>query len=84
MAQEMIRLGNRFVLVALDNPRGKTVLELEEGMPEGADLTKVSTVEQGIDTARSLAGEKGCVVVAGSVVLAGEVLKVLGEDQFGV
>jgi dihydrofolate synthase/folylpolyglutamate synthase len=78
MAEEMIRLGNRFVLVALDHPRGKTVQELEEGMPQGADLRKASTVKQGIDTARSLAGEKGCVVAAGSVVLAGEVLKELG------
>ncbi len=78
MAEEMIRLGNRFVLVALDHPRGKTVLELADGMPEGAEIRKAPTVKQGIDTAKSLAGEKGCVVVAGSVFLAGEVLKELG------
>ncbi|MCJ7500200.1 hypothetical protein MUP29_08085, partial [bacterium] len=59
-------------------PRGKTVQELEEGMPEGADIVKAPTVKQGLDTARSLAGGKGRIVVAGSVVLAGEVLKELG------
>ena len=81
MAEEMIRLGNRFVLVALDHPRGKTVQEIEEGMPEGAEIVKAPTVKQGLDTARSLAGVKGCIVVAGSVVLAGEVLKELGSQN---
>jgi len=78
MTAEMTRLGNRFVLVPLDHPRGRTVRELAEAMPEGADLKKVSNVTQGVEVARRLAGEKGCVVVAGSVVLAGEVLKELG------
>jgi len=78
MAGEMTLLGNRFVLVPLDHRRGRTVRELEEEMPEGADITKVSNVTQGIEAARRLAGEKGCIVVAGSVILAGEVLRELG------
>jgi len=78
MALEMVRLGNRFVLVPLDHPRGRTVMELAQGMPEGTDIRKATTVKQGVDKARDLAGKKGCVVVAGSVFLAGEVLKELG------
>jgi len=84
MTVEMMGVGNRFVLVPLNHPRGRTVRELEEAMPEGSKITKTSNVKRGIEEARKLAGEKGCVVVAGSVVLAGEVLKVLGEDQFEV
>lgn len=80
MAGEMTRLGHRFVLVPLDHPRGMTARELEERMPEGADIIRVSNVRQGVEEARKLAGEKGCVVVAGSVVLAGEVLKELGTQ----
>jgi dihydrofolate synthase/folylpolyglutamate synthase len=78
MTGEMIPISNRFVLVPLDHPRGRTVRELEKGMPEGSDIISVSNVKQGIEEARKLAGEKGCVVVAGSVVLAGEVLRELG------
>ena len=84
MTVEMMGVGNSFVLVPLNHPRGRTVRELEEAMPKGSKITKTSNVQQGIEEARKLAGEKGCVVVAGSVVLAGEVLKILGEDQFEV
>jgi dihydrofolate synthase/folylpolyglutamate synthase len=84
MIGEMTHLGNRFVLVPLNHPRGRTVLELEDEMPEGAYIKGASNVRQGIEKAVRLAGEKGRVVVAGSVVLAGEVLKVLEEDQFDV
>lgn len=47
-------------------------------MPKGADIRKVPSVRQGIAEARELAGKDGCVFVAGSVVLAGEVLRELG------
>ena len=84
MALEMLRISSRFVLIPLDHPRGMTVEEMEGKMPEGCHIQKVSDIRQGISVARKLAGKDGRVVVAGSVVLAGEVLKVLGEDQFGV
>jgi dihydrofolate synthase/folylpolyglutamate synthase len=84
MTAEMTPLGNRFVLVPLDHPRGRTVRELEVEMPEDVEIKSISNVRQGVEEARKLAGEKGIVVVAGSVVLAGEVLKVLAEDQFEV
>jgi dihydrofolate synthase/folylpolyglutamate synthase len=77
MIGEMIRLGNRFVLVPLNHPRGRTVMELEDEMPEGADIKRVFNLRQGIEEAQRLAGEEGLVVVAGSVVLAGEVLREL-------
>jgi dihydrofolate synthase/folylpolyglutamate synthase len=78
MARELSRLANRFVIVPLDHPKGRTVRDLEGHMPEGADIKSVSTVKDGVVLARKMAGERGCVVVAGSVVLAGEVLKELG------
>jgi dihydrofolate synthase/folylpolyglutamate synthase len=84
MTGEMIRLSNCFVLVPLDHPRGRTVRELETEMPEGVDIKRGYNVKQGVEVARKQAGEKGCIVVAGSVVLAGEVLKVLKEEQFDV
>ena len=84
MTREMTRLGKRFVLTPLDHPRAKTVLELEEKMPESVDIKRVPNVRQGVDVARKLAGEKGCIVVAGSVVLAGKVLEILREDGFDV
>jgi folylpolyglutamate synthase/dihydropteroate synthase len=41
-------------------------------------------VKQGIEEALKLAGRQGCVVVAGSVVLAGEVLRELEKGGFEV
>jgi dihydrofolate synthase/folylpolyglutamate synthase len=84
MTTEMTPLGRRFVLVPLDHPRGRTVRELEVEIPEGCDIKRVSDVRQGIEEALKLAGRKGCVVVAGSVVLAGEVLRELEKGGFEV
>ena len=84
MTTEMTPLGRRFVLVPLDHPRGRTVRELEVEIPEGCDIKRVSDVRQGIEEALKLAGRKGCVVVAGSVVLAGEVLRELEKEGFEV
>jgi len=84
MTAEMTPLGSRFVLVPLDHPRAITVRELEVEMPEGCYIKRVSNVRQGIEEALKLAGRKGCVVVAGSVVLAGEVLRELEKEGFGV
>ena len=84
MTAEMTPLGSRFVLVPLDHPRAITVRELEVEMPEGCYIKRVSNVRQGIEEALNLAGRKGCVVVAGSVVLAGEVLRELEKEGFGV
>ena len=84
MIEEMSRLSSRFVLVQMNHPRARTVRELKNQMPDGAEIIESFNVRQGVDEARNLAGKAGCVVVAGSVVLAGEVLKVLEEDQFGV
>ena len=84
MTAEMTPLGSRFVLVPLDHPRGRTVRELEVEMPEDCDIKRVSDVRQGIEEALKLAGRKGCVVVAGSVVLAGEVLRELEKEGFEV
>jgi dihydrofolate synthase/folylpolyglutamate synthase len=79
MAREMAGIGTHFVLVPLDHPRGRSVLDLEKGMPEGVDIRKVCDVRHGIEEARRLAGQEGCVVVAGSVFLAGEALRELGK-----
>ncbi len=84
MTAEMTPLGSRFVLVPLDHPRAITVRELEVEMPEGCYIKRVSNVRQGIEEALKLAGRKGCVVVAGSVVLAGEVLRELEKGGFEV
>jgi len=78
MAREMKRAGNHFVLVPLDHARARTVPELADGLPQGAVIHRAASVRQGVGMARQLAGETGCVVVAGSVVLAGEVLRELG------
>ena len=80
MAAEMARISSRFVLVPLDHPRALNILELEKKVPGNAHVLKASNIEQGIKEARKLAGENGCVVVAGSVVLAGEVLEVLSTQ----
>jgi len=81
MTMEMVRISNRFVLVPLDHPRGRSVADMESQMPDGAEIRKVSSVQQGLLEARRLAGPSGCVVTAGSVFLAGAVLQELERTR---
>lgn len=84
MTAEMSRLGKRFVLAPLDHPRARTAGEMAEEMAEGLDVRLVHSVGEGVEEARRQAGEKGTVVAAGSVVLAGAVLRELGKEGFEV
>jgi dihydrofolate synthase/folylpolyglutamate synthase len=75
MAVEMLRAGNRFVLVPLLHPRACVVGEMAERMPTGARIIMAASVGEGLESAVSLAGRTGTVVVAGSVFLAASVLE---------
>ncbi|UCG38698.1 MAG: bifunctional folylpolyglutamate synthase/dihydrofolate synthase [bacterium] len=77
MATEMLRVGSRFVLVPLDHPRAMTTGELRSRMPPEALVTLSGSLPEGIEEARRQAGEKGLVVVAGSVFLAAKALGTL-------
>jgi hypothetical protein len=53
---------------------------MEKEMPVDSDIKIVSDIRSGLAVARTLAGKKGRIVSAGSIVLAGEVLKELGFE----
>ncbi len=80
MVRCMMALSGQFVLVPLDHPRGRTLVEMVTEMPEGAQVTAAPSVAEGMAQARRLAGDGGRVVAAGSVILAGEVLRVMGRE----
>ncbi len=84
MTDEMVRISKNFVVVPLDHPRAVLIEELRRKMPENALIKTAVTTEQGIELARNMAGEEGCIVVAGSVILAGEVLRQLKKEGFEV
>jgi len=81
MGAAMLEAGKDFVLVPLDNPRACPLGDLERRIPRGARAVAALTLAEGLKTARSLAGPDGTVVVAGSIYLAGEVLRIVGPRE---
>ncbi|MBN2720364.1 MAG: bifunctional folylpolyglutamate synthase/dihydrofolate synthase, partial [Proteobacteria bacterium] len=79
MSAAMLEGGKDFVLVPLDNPRACPLSDLKGRISRGARVAAALTLAEGLNTARSLAGPEGTVVVAGSIYLAGEVLRIMGR-----
>lgn len=84
MAVEMLKAGDRFVLVPLAHPRACSLEEMKRRMPGGARTTSAPTVAEGLKEAASQAGEEGTVVAAGSVFLAARVLEEMKNPVPGV
>ena len=72
-------LGKRIVTVTPDNPRAMQATELARRLNAvGGDAQAAATLEDGLATAKALAGDKGIVIAAGSLYFAGALRTVLG------
>jgi dihydrofolate synthase/folylpolyglutamate synthase len=83
MAQQMLHMGDRVVLVPLDHPRAADVEEMAGKLPDRFEVRSAISVGAGLEVARKWAGESGTVVAAGSVFLAAKVLEILGIQEPG-
>jgi len=77
MGEIMFTLADRVVLTQADNPRSASPHEIRQATRVTADLEEAGSVPAALERAKELAGERGVIVVSGSIYLVGEVMSYL-------
>ncbi len=89
LLQALAPIADRVILTAVDSPRSldaSGLAELADGVIEGVPLEVVDALPGALDTARAWAAEAGgrAVLVAGSVLLAGEAVAHARAEGWGI
>lgn len=77
-------LGERVIAVRADNPRAASPHEIAElGRPTQTEILEQESVKAALEQARLSAGDRGVVVVTGSIYIVGEALSILSRSKVG-
>ena len=80
MYRDMASFASEFVTVTPDNPRAMSSENLKAYLEQfGKPVTACETVAQGVELAKSLAGEDGVVLCYGSLYMLGDVVNAAKE-----
>ena len=78
-------LAERVIATRADNPRSASPQEIAElGRPTATEILEEESIPAALARARALAGSKGVVVIAGSIYIVGEALKLLSQVRQSV
>jgi dihydrofolate synthase / folylpolyglutamate synthase len=79
IAEILFPLAERVIATRADNPRSAAPEEiLEAALRTSTEIEEAPVVASALERARTLAGPKGVVVVAGSIYIVGEAMRRLG------
>ncbi len=75
-------LAERVIATRADNPRAASPGEIAEmGGPSGTEILEEESVASALERARRLAGNRGVVVITGSIYIVGEALGILAHGK---
>jgi dihydrofolate synthase / folylpolyglutamate synthase len=75
-------LGERVIATRADNPRAASPREIAElGRPTQTEILEQESVKAALEQARLLAGDRGVVVITGSIYIVGEALGILARSK---
>lgn len=75
MYRDMVPFASEFVTVTPDNPRAMSAQNLKTYLEQfGKPVTACETVQEGVELAKSLAGEDGVVLAYGSLYMLGDIV----------
>ena len=81
MTEILFPLAERVIATRPENPRAASPEEIQRAAARtGVDVETVGDVKLAVERARVLAGAKAVVVIAGSIYLVGEVMRVVGAE----
>jgi folylpolyglutamate synthase/dihydropteroate synthase len=79
MAEAIAARASNLIITESGNPRQSPLAELADAMAwSGATGEQIAELGPALERAKTLAGERGAVVVTGSLYLVGKAMKLLG------
>jgi dihydrofolate synthase/folylpolyglutamate synthase len=80
IADILFPLAERVVATCAANPRAASTREIAEAaLHSGTEAVEAESVQAAVERACELAGEKGVVVITGSIYIVGEALGVIAH-----
>jgi dihydrofolate synthase / folylpolyglutamate synthase len=79
IAEILFPLAGHIIATHADNPRSATPQEIRQAaVRTSAEIEEAPDVTRALERARELAGAKSVIVIAGSIYIAGEAMRILG------
>jgi dihydrofolate synthase/folylpolyglutamate synthase len=80
IATILFPLAERVIATQADNPRAAAPHEIADlARPTGTEVMEAPSVAAAVERAQGLAGDKGVIVITGSIYIVGEALRAKGN-----